>query len=159
MERSGRRIPLFMTDVVDKKTRSRMMSGIRGKDTKPELLIRSKLHSKGFRFRLHDKNLAGKPDIVLRKYQAVIFIHGCFWHRHECYLFKWPKSRPEFWRKKINGNFQNDQKVMKTLERSGWRTCIVWECAVKGANKDINFVTNRIASWLVGENKKLEISG
>lgn len=148
-----------MTDVVDKKTRSRMMSGIRGKDTKPELLIRSNLHRKGFRFRLHDNKLAGKPDIVLRKYQAVIFIHGCFWHRHECYLFKWPKSRSEFWRKKLNGNFQNDQKVIKTLEESGWRICIVWECAVKGASKDIDSVVNRIARWIVGENKKLEISG
>jgi len=136
-----------------------MMSGIRGKDTKPELLIRSKLHSKGFRFRLHDKNLAGKPDIILRKYQAVIFIHGCFWHRHECHLFKWPKSRPDFWRNKINGNYQNDQKVIKSLEKSGWRICIVWECAVKGASKDIDAVVNRIANWLVGENSKLEISG
>lgn len=89
-----------MIDVVDTKTRSRMMSGIGGKNTRPELLIRGQLHRRGFRFRLHDTKLAGNPDIVLKKYQAVIFIHGCFWHRHECYLFKWPKSRPEFWKKR-----------------------------------------------------------
>ena len=148
-----------MTDVVDVKTRSRMMSGIRGKDTKPELIIRSQLHRRGFRFRLHDSKLVGKPDIVLRKYQAVIFIHGCFWHRHECHLFKWPKSRPEFWRNKINGNYLHDQKVTKTLSKSGWRICIVWECTAKEANKDINAIANTIADWLVGNNRMLEISG
>ena len=148
-----------MTDVVDEKVRSTMMAGIRGKDTKPELIILRKLHRKGFRFRLHDKKLAGKPDIVLRKYQAVIFVHGCFWHKHECRLFKWPQSRPEFWRNKINGNFKNDQRVIKILEESGWRICIVWECAVKGAGIDIDAVASRIAKWLVGGNNKLEISG
>ncbi|MBF0235323.1 MAG: DNA mismatch endonuclease Vsr [Desulfamplus sp.] len=148
-----------MTDVVDTKTRSRMMSGIRDKNTRPELLIRSQLHRRGFRFRLHDTKLSGKPDVVLSKYHAVIFVHGCFWHRHECYLFKWPKSRPEFWRKKINGNYNNDQKVMKNLLESGWRVCIVWECAIKGANKDISTIINTIADWLDGEERRLEISG
>ncbi|MBF0239853.1 MAG: DNA mismatch endonuclease Vsr [SAR324 cluster bacterium] len=89
-----------------------MMSGIRGKNTRPELLIRHQLHSRGFHYRLHDKTLAGKPDIVFKKYKAVIFVHGCFWHRHECGLFKWPKSNSEFWRNKLNGNFQNDQNVI-----------------------------------------------
>lgn len=135
------------------------MSGIRGKDTKPELLIRSQLHRRGFRFRLHDNKLAGKPDIVLKKYQAVIFIHGCFWHRHECHLFKWPKTRPEFWRSKINGNFENDQKAIKVLAKSGWRICIVWECAIKGAKKDIDTVVNTVADWLIGEEGMLEIAG
>ncbi len=136
-----------------------MMSGIRGKNTKPELLIRRGLHHHGFRFRLHDTKLAGKPDIVLKKYHAVVFIHGCFWHRHECHLFKWPKTRPEFWRDKINGNYENDQKVMKSLAESGWRICTVWECAVKGANKDIPSVVNQVADWLKNEDKTLEISG
>ena len=105
-----------MTDIVDKTTRSRMMSGIKGKNTKPEILIRSLLHQEGFRFRIHDNNLPGQPDIVLKKYRAVIFIHGCFWHRHECHLFKWPKTRPEFWKNKINRNHENDTQTLRELE-------------------------------------------
>jgi DNA mismatch endonuclease (patch repair protein) len=136
-----------------------MMSGIRGKDTKPELLIRKGLYHRGFRYRLHDKQLAGKPDIVLRKYRAIVFIHGCFWHRHGCRLFKWPKTRTEFWRKKLDDNFQNDQKVINSLKKSGWRLCIVWECALKGADKDIDTVVSSIAEWLVGHEELLEISG
>lgn len=89
-----------MTDVVDKATRSRMMAGIKGKDTKPEMLIRSELHRRGFRFRKNVKDLPGKPDIVLPKYRAVIMVNGCFWHGHGCRLFKWPSTRPEFWREK-----------------------------------------------------------
>lgn len=135
------------------------MSGIRGKDTKPELLIRKGLYHRGFRYRLHDKQLAGKPDIVLRKYRAIVFIHGCFWHRHGCRLFKWPKTRTEFWRKKLDDNFQNDQKVINSLKKSGWRLCIVWECALKGADKDIDTVVSSIAEWLVGHEELLEISG
>ena len=104
-----------MIDVVDAETRSRMMSGIRGKNTKPELLTRSLLHRAGYRFRIHDKNLPSKPDIVLKKYNAVILVHGCFWHRHLCHLFKWPKSRPEFWRKKLNGNYHRDQENIQSL--------------------------------------------
>ncbi len=147
-----------MTDVVDAKTRSRMMAGIRGRDTKPELLIRSQLHRQGFRFRIHGK-LPGKPDFVLKKYHAAIFIHGCFWHRHECHLFKWPKSHHEFWRSKINRNHENDQKVIKILKESGWRTCIVWECAIKGTRSDIPAIVGAIIDWLKGEEKMLEISG
>jgi len=148
-----------MIDVVDVKTRSKMMSGIRGKDTKPELLIRSRLHQQGFRFRVHDNTLAGRPDIILKKYHAVIFVHGCFWHRHECHLFKWPKTRPEFWRDKINGNYENDKKVIKSLTESGWRICVIWECAVKGANKDIPSIVNLMADWLKSDEVFLEISG
>lgn len=146
-----------MTDVVDIKTRRRMMSGIGGKNTRPELLIRGQLHRRGFRFRLHDAKLAGRPDIVLKKYQAVIFIHGCFWHRHECYLFKWPKTRPEFWKKKINANYQRDQKILDALDKSGWRVCIVWECAIKGAKKDIASVVDKLAGWLISSDRLLEI--
>ena len=148
-----------MTDVVDVKTRSRMMSGIKGKNTKPELLIRRGLHQQGFRFRLHDSKLAGKPDLVLKKFNAVIFVHGCFWHRHDCHLFKWPKSRTDFWRKKINKNYDNDQKVIKTLSSLGWRICIVWECSIKGANKNTREVLARITNWLDSKEKFLEISG
>ncbi len=148
-----------MTDVVDPGTRSRMMSGIRGKNTKPELVIRKELHKSGFRFRLHDKKLPGKPDLVLKKYNAVIFINGCFWHRHECYLFKWPKTRPEFWREKINKNHENDKRALKNLAAQGWRICVVCECALKGKSRDLPGVVNKITRWLLGEKKYLEIAG
>ncbi len=148
-----------MTDVVDKATRSRMMSGIRGKDTKPEMIIRKELHKSGFRFRLHDKTLPGKPDLVLRKYNAVIFINGCFWHKHECRLFKWPKTRPEFWREKINKNHENDKLALERLSRRGWRVCVVWECALKGKNKVLSETMYNITTWLTGENEFLEIAG
>jgi DNA mismatch endonuclease (patch repair protein) len=110
-----------MTDVVDAITRSRMMSGIRGKNTKPEKLVRSLLHRQGFRFRLHVSNLPGKPDIVLPRYNAVIFVHGCFWHRHACRFFKWPQTRPDFWREKIARNCSNDLKSRRALKKEGWR--------------------------------------
>ena len=98
-----------MTDVVDSKTRSRMMSNIRDRNTKPEIKIRQALHAKGFRYRLHDKKLPGKPDLVFPKYKAVIQINGCFWHGHSCPLFKWPLTRVEFWQNKIGGNIKRDQ--------------------------------------------------
>jgi len=147
-----------MTDVVDKATRSRMMSGIRGKDTKPEMIIRSGLHKLGFRFRLHDKKLPGKPDMVLRKYNAVIFINGCFWHKHECRLFKWPKTRQEFWRKKIDKNHENDELSFEELSKLGWRICVVWECALRGKNKDLTKVIDKITKWLTSKDKSLEIA-
>lgn len=148
-----------MTDVVDLKTRSRMMSGIRNKNTKPELQIRKQLHRLGFRYRLHDKSLPGKPDVVLKKYNAVILVHGCFWHRHNCHLFKWPKTHSDFWKIKINRNHEKDLKTKMSLQSSGWRICTVWECAIKGADKDIQAVANEIASWLKSSELFLEISG
>lgn len=147
-----------MTDVVDSETRSRMMSGIRGKDTRPELEIRHQLHGLGFRYRLHDKHLPGKPDLVLKKYHAVIFVHGCFWHRHNCRLFKWPKTRPEFWKNKINRNHENDQKTLQKLQSTGWRVCIVWECSTGGADKNVRTISKDIANWLKGNKTMLEIS-
>ena len=98
-----------MVDVVDTATRSRMMAGIRGTNTKPELLLRKGLHAQGFRFRLHSTGLPGKPDIVLPRHHAVVFAHGCFWHGHNCHLFKWPSTRPEFWQAKIERNREVDQ--------------------------------------------------
>lgn len=148
-----------MTDVVDSRTRSRMMSGIRGKNTKPELQIRSQLHKLGFRYRLHDKKLPGRPDIVLKKYNAVIFVHGCFWHRHECHLFKWPQTRRTFWREKINHNHENDIKALRNLRASGWRVCIIWECAIKGSDRNIPGIFKVIKKWLESNRTKLEISG
>ncbi|MBL7810932.1 MAG: DNA mismatch endonuclease Vsr [Bacteroidetes bacterium] len=121
-----------MTDVHNKETRSYNMSRIRGKDTKPELLVRKFLFSKGFRFRLHAKNLPGKPDIVLPKYRTVIFVHGCYWHGHEgCRYFKWPKTRTEWWREKIMSNKLHDEDTLLKLLKKGWRVISIFECELK----------------------------
>lgn len=122
-----------------------MMSGIQGKNTRPEMILRRALHRAGFRYRLHDKRLPGKPDIVLPKYKTVIFVHGCFWHHHDCKYFKWPKTRPDFWQEKIEGNVERDKKVVRELEAEDWNVVIIWECEFKSrppssiyASKDPN---------------------
>ncbi|WP_118183820.1 very short patch repair endonuclease [Paraburkholderia phosphatilytica] len=145
-----------MVDVVDAATRSRMMSGIRGRNTKPELLIRSLLHRRGFRFRLDARDLPGRPDIVLPRYRAVVFVHGCFWHGHDCPLFKWPRTRPEFWHAKIERNRANDLKAVTALREQGWRVGIVWECALRGANRDIEGLAQRLVDWLKGDDARFE---
>jgi len=146
-----------MVDVVDSATRSRMMSGIRGRNTQPEILIRSLLHRQGFRFRLHGSNLPGKPDIVLSRHHAVIFVHGCFWHGHDCSLFKWPKTRPEFWREKIGRNQQNDNRAKEALLANGWRVGIVWECALRGPGKNIDGVARSLTDWLRSDAPLIEV--
>lgn len=124
-----------MADVVDPKTRSRMMSGIRGKNTKPELIIRKYLHAAGFRFRLHVADLPGKPDIVLPRYKAIIFVHGCFWHQHEgCRLAATPKSNDAFWKAKLSGNIERDARAVMKLEELGWNVITVWECQVRSGS-------------------------
>jgi DNA mismatch endonuclease, patch repair protein len=121
-----------MADVHDKKTRSYNMSQIRGKNTKPEMVVRRFLHSRGFRYKLHDKTLPGKPDIVLPKYKTIIFIHGCFWHGHEgCKYYVIPKTRTEWWLNKILSNKKNDFTAIKTLRKEGWRIINLWECDLK----------------------------
>src|SRR5260370_31072833 len=121
-----------MTDVHDKATRSYNMSRIKAKNTKPEMLVRKFLHVQGFRYRLHDKKLPGKPDIVLPKYKTVIFIHGCFWHGHaNCKYFVVPKTRTEWWLNKINSNIANDTKAVKALKKEGWKIINLWECNLK----------------------------
>lgn len=113
-----------------------MMSGIRGKDTRPEMIVRKILHSRGFRFRLHRKDLPGRPDIVLPRYRVAIFVQGCFWHGHEnCHLFRLPASRTEFWDEKIGGNKSRDEKNLGLLRAAGWRTLQIWECALKGKSR------------------------
>ena len=108
------------------------MAAIKGKDTKPEMIVRKFLFAHGFRYRLHDKRLPGKPDIVLPKYKTVIFIHGCFWHRHQnCKYFVVPKTRTEWWLNKINGNVANDKKVRSSLKKDGWKIITIWECELK----------------------------
>lgn len=118
-----------MVDIVDKAVRSRMMSGIRGKDTKPEMQVRRFLHAAGFRYRLHVKDLPGRPDIVLPKYRAVIQVHGCFWHRHPgCRLAATPASNVEMWAAKFARNVERDKEVECQLTEMGWRVLTVWEC-------------------------------
>jgi len=121
-----------MVDVHDKKTRSYNMSRIRAKDTKPEIIVRKYLFAKGFRYRLHDRNLPGKPDLVLAKFRAVIFVNGCFWHGHEgCKYFVLPKTNPEWWLRKINRNRELDQKNVGELNRIGWQVITIFECELK----------------------------
>lgn len=139
-----------MVDVVDKATRSRMMSGIRGKDTKPELLVRKGLHALGFRFRLYAKDVPGKPDIVLPKYRALVVVHGCFWHGHGCRYFKNPKSNSQFWESKISANRARDARNAKDQLDKGWRVLVVWECAVRRSVHENDFdVAGYIAAWLL----------
>lgn len=121
-----------MVDVVDSATRSRMMSGIRGKDTKPELLIRKYLHARGLRFRLHVKDLPGKPDMVFPKYRTVVFVHGCFWHRHAgCKYATTPSNRADFWENKLSDNVARDQYQLAALNELGWHVVVVWECELR----------------------------
>ena len=138
-----------MPDIVSPETRSRMMAGIRGKNTKPELLVRKALHARGFRYRLHDCRLPGKPDMSFPKYRAVILVNGCFWHGHDCHLFKWPSTRQKFWRKKIIRNRQKDQENRQALKEEGWRVVVIWECALKAKTKlNPDEVVSKTEKWL-----------
>jgi DNA mismatch endonuclease (patch repair protein) len=125
------------------------MRAIRNKNTQPEISLRKALHANGLRFRLNIRKLPGTPDIVLPKYHAVIFVHGCFWHGHDCPLFKLPSTRPDFWREKIERNRANDIKAMEALLASGWRVGVVWECAMRGAGKNIDGVAQSLTNWLL----------
>ena len=147
-------------DIVSPAVRSRMMSGIRGKNTKPELEIRSALHRAGFRFRLYQKDLPGRPDLVFPRYHAVLLVHGCFWHGHDCHMFRWPMTRQEFWRQKIEGNIARDWKQRTALLAMGWRIARVWECAVKGKTRlHIENITDQCTIWLKSNTKELEVRG
>ncbi len=126
-----------MADVHSKAVRSYNMSRIKGKDTKPEMLVRRFLHGHGYRYKLHDKTLPGKPDIVLPKYNTVIFIHGCFWHGHSnCKYYVVPKTRTGWWLAKINGNIANDKKHLTALRKAGWKIITIWECQLKPKKAD-----------------------
>ncbi|MES1216482.1 MAG: DNA mismatch endonuclease Vsr [Bacteroidota bacterium] len=136
-----------MADVHDSKTRSYNMSQIKAKNTKPEMLVRRFLHAQGFRYKLHDKKLPGKPDLVLPKYKTVIFIHGCFWHGHDnCKYFVVPKTRTKWWLNKINTNKANDAKAIKALRKDRWKVINVWECRLKKkiAEKTLERVIQKI---------------
>lgn len=144
-----------MADVVDKTTRSRMMANITGRNTKPELFIRSELHKQGFRFRIHVKKVKGTPDLILKKYSALIFVHGCFWHGHDCRYFKLPETRKEFWKNKIEGNKNRDANIIAALKKDGWRICVVWECALRSKKRSEHI--SQITKWITGNRKFREI--
>lgn len=129
-----------------------MMAGIRGKDTRPELLIRKGLHAAGFRFRLHAKDLPGHPDIVLPKHRAVILVSGCFWHGHDCHLFRMPGTRREFWEAKIRRNIERDAEVRAALSALGWRHMSIMECALRGRTKlPLGEVIAACSTWIRSE--------
>ena len=137
-----------------------MMAGIRGKNTKPELLIRKALHARGFRYRIHCRDLPGNPDMCFPKSRAVIFVLGCFWHGHDCHLFKWPKTRPEFWSAKIARNREVDASAEQKLLSEGWRVATIWECALKGRERlDLDDISQRCADWLRSDRNSLVIRG
>lgn len=136
-------------------TRSRMMAAIRGKDTKPELMVRRGLHARGFRYRLHSSKLPGKPDIVLTSRRAAIFVHGCFWHRHMgCHWCTFPKTRKEFWTSKFALNVARDTRQQEELLQLGWRVAIVWECATKAS--DFGWTIEKLAAWLESSDRSFE---
>ena len=144
-----------MPDIVDRATRSRMMAGIGSRNTKPELVLRRALHARGFRFRLHNRKLPGTPDLVFRRFRAVCFVHGCFWHRHEgCRYTTNPATREEFWQGKFAANIERDRRNRDALLEAGWRVAIVWECALR---KGIETLTvSDMEHWLRGNETVLE---
>ena len=149
-----------MTDIVSKQTRSRMMAGIKSKDTRLEILLRSGLHRRGFRFRLHGKDLPGRPDVVLPKYRAVIQANGCFWHGHDCSLFKVPSTNREKWVQKIDRNRERDEQNKAALESAGWRVLDLWECSVKGPDRrDVDVVLQEVCDWVRCAQRSMEIRG
>lgn len=160
-----------MADVVDKATRSRMMAGIQSKNTKPETIIRKGLHARGFRYSLHPKGLPGKPDIVMPKWRVAIFVHGCFWHRHGCFLSKMPATNTDFWDSKLSKNQHRDEIVKQQLADAGWRIASVWECATRGkhATENLPALLDRLELWIrdieklptleIADNNLLALSG
>lgn len=147
-------------DVLTANQRRLNMSRIRGKDTKPEMLLRRALHAAGLRYRLHASRLPGKPDIVLPRFRTVVLVHGCFWHGHDCQLFKMPATRREFWVKKISGNRARDQRSVEALQRAGWRVLTVWECSLKGpARRPLADVIDLCVAFIRGNQSQTDLSG
>lgn len=142
-------------DVVDSRTRSRMMAGIRGADTRPELALRRELHRAGLRYRLHVAGLPGRPDLVFPARRAAVLVHGCFWHRHEgCHWCTTPASNVDFWTRKFSRNVERDMRHLEELSRLGWRVAIVWECALKGAATAATVTAVR--EWLASDREHFE---
>lgn len=150
-----------MIDVLTPGQRRLNMSRIRGRDTKPELLVRKGLHALGLRFRLHRRDLPGSPDIVLVRHRTAIFVHGCFWHGHSCSYFRMPMTRTNFWTKKISGNKRRDGAAMKALIGDGWRVVVVWECALRRTGRlPLERVCRSVEKFILsGRNRKMTIAG
>jgi DNA mismatch endonuclease (patch repair protein) len=145
-----------MADIVSIETRSRMMSSIRARDTKPEMLVRRYLHALGFRYRLSPRELPGRPDLLLPKYRAAIFVHGCFWHGHEkCRFATIPSTRTEFWQEKISANKARDAAVVDKLHEMAWRVGVVWECALRSKRQE---ALTRLAEFIDSESPQVEIA-
>jgi DNA mismatch endonuclease, patch repair protein len=146
-----------MIDVVDKLTRSRMMAGIRGKDTRPEVGLRRALHRRGLRYRLHVAGLPGRPDILLPRYHAAIQVNGCFWHRHEnCVFCTTPAANTRFWRSKFDETVERDKRNLRALRKLDWKVAIVWECSIK--EKGAEAIAGKIVAWLRSGRSFKEVS-
>jgi DNA mismatch endonuclease, patch repair protein len=138
-----------MVDVHSAVVRSRNMAAIRATNTQPELRLRRALFAKGFRYRLHERRLPGRPDLVLPKYNAVILVHGCFFHGHACSAFRWPATRKTFWREKIAANRRRDRATVTALRNAGWRVLTVWECALRGrGRRPMDEITQSVSVWI-----------
>jgi DNA mismatch endonuclease (patch repair protein) len=149
-----------MTDVLTPEQRRLNMSRIRGRDTKPEMLVRRGLHARGLRYRLQDRKLPGRPDLVFPKYRVVILVHGCFWHGHHCPLFRLPATRPEFWAAKISSNRRRDERSHEGLRALGWRILTIWECSLKGpARWPVGLLLDSCTEFIQGEENTRQISG
>lgn len=147
-----------MTDIFSSEKRSKIMSKVKGKDTKPEMKVRKYLHGKGYRYRLHQKDLPGSPDLVFKKYNATFFINGCFWHGHEnCKYAKLPKSRRGFWENKINKNKERDARKINDLLNNDWRVLVIWSCSLKKKNR-LEKTLKLVEKWLINGNNYKEIS-
>lgn len=132
------------------------MASIRGRNTRPEMALRKALHRLGFRYRLHERKLPGHPDLVFPKYRAVVFVHGCFWHRHPgCRYATTPASNTEFWERKFRGNVERDNRNIRKLREQGWRVAVIWECALKGDNLEV--IAERVSHWLQEGRDWLEV--
>lgn len=136
------------------------MAAIKGSHTKPELVVRKAIHAQGLRYRLHATELPGKPDLVFPRYGAVVFVNGCFWHQHDCHLFKWPATHEEFWKEKIGRNVVNDRRAVEQLHAQGWRVATIWECALKGRTRlDETKAMQRLAAWIKSSSETITIRG
>lgn len=149
-----------MADVLTPEQRRLNMRGIRGQNTKPEMILRRGLHALGLRYQLHRRDLNGRPDLVFPGYRAVLFVHGCFWHGHQCHLFKVPATRTQFWINKISKNSVRDKEVTIALQKEGWRVVTIWECAVRGKERlDLRELFDKVVAFLRTRECSLEIEG
>lgn len=140
-------------DTVDKTTRSRIMSRVGQKNTGPEMKLRRSLHRFGLRYRLNEKRLPGSPDIVFPRFKSVLFVHGCFWHRHGCKATTTPGTNVDFWRKKFDDNIARDRQQIEALQDAGWKVAVVWECSITGKRADPDEVARLVGAWLASSDK------